>query len=53
LDDGIILPAAVRLSGRPVVIYTPDTGEQTIDIADESFAPQMRLGLINRNNLTA
>jgi len=48
--DGIILSAAVRLYGRPILIVTPDGGEQKIDTANESCVEHIRLGLINANH---
>jgi hypothetical protein len=48
--DGIMLSAAVRLYGRPIVVITPDGAEQLIDAAQESAAERMLLGLINNNH---
>ena len=48
--DGIILSAAVRLYGRPILIVTPDGGEQKIDTANASCIEPIRLGLINANH---
>ena len=48
--DGIMLSAAVRLYGRPIVINTSDGAEQMVDAAWESSAERVRLGLINTNH---
>lgn len=48
--DGIILSAAVRLYGRPIVVITPNGQEQIIDTANKSGAERITLGLINGNH---
>ena len=48
--DGVMLSAAVRLYGRPIVVITPDGAEQMVDAARESPAERVRLGLINNNH---
>jgi len=48
--DGVMLSAAVRLYGRPIVIVTPHGEEQKVDAASESCAEYIKLGLINENH---
>jgi len=48
--DGVMLSAAVRLYGRPIVIVTPHSEEQKVDAASESCAEYIKLGLINENH---
>jgi len=48
--DGIMLSAAVRLYGRPIVVITPNGQEQVIDTANKSGAERITLGLINGNH---
>jgi len=50
--DGIMLSAAVRLFGQPVIILTPDGREQIVDTGDtdKSDTEHIRLGFINNSH---
>jgi len=50
--DGIMLSAAVRLFGRPIIVLTPDGHEQIVDTddTDKSCTEHIRLGFINNSH---